>query len=76
MKENLVNSLSHISSKLKIAWVSENGNFLIIAVNLVDYKALRLGIEKLDWADSVTSSGKIRLVKSKLSVLDDGTIKK
>ena len=53
----------------KMAWTSDDGRFLILEVRLENYKKLVDLIGSLDHAKSITSSGKIRLVKARISQL-------
>ena len=63
----------HVSAsvgKLKIAWTSEDGQYLILEIRLEDYNIAKEAIRVMDYANSITSSGKIRLVKSRISSLN------
>ncbi len=65
----LLEKLNPDSGRLKIAWTSDDGRFLILEVRLQNYKQLIDSIGSMDYAESITSSGKIRLVKLRVSQL-------
>ena len=51
----------------RLAWSSDDGRFIILEVRLENYPKLIESILSMDYAHSITSSGKIRLVKSRIS---------
>lgn len=53
----------------RLAWTSEDGRFIILEVRLENHRKLIDSIRSMDHAESITSSGKIRLVKSRVSQL-------
>ena len=55
--------------KPRLAWASEDGRFLILQVRLENHRKLIDSIESMNNAESITSSGKIRLVKARISQL-------
>ena len=65
----LFNQLTPDAGRPRLAWTSENGRFLILEVRLENYRNLIDSIGCIKHVDSITSSGKIRLVKSRLSAL-------
>lgn len=52
--------------KPRLAWSSEDGRYLILEVRLEHYPKTLDDIDQLVGAESLTSSGKIRLVKSRI----------
>ena len=50
----------------RMAWTSEDGQYIILEVRLENHRKLIDCIGSLDYAESVTSSGKIRLVKARI----------
>ncbi|MEC8352681.1 MAG: hypothetical protein VXZ65_05615, partial [Candidatus Thermoplasmatota archaeon] len=63
----LIRSLSEDLDTVEIAWVSDNEKTLILGVKLQEYQELKKKIDEAAGVRSLTSSGKIRLVKSRLS---------
>ena len=63
----LIRSLSEDLDTVEIAWVSDNEKTLILGVKLQEYQELKKKIGEAAGVRSLTSSGKIRLVKSRLS---------
>ena len=63
----LIRSLSEDLNTVEIAWVSDNEKTLILGVKLQEYQELKKKIDEAAGVRSLTSSGKIRLVKSRLS---------
>ena len=63
----LIRSLSEDLDTVEIAWVSDNEKPLILGVKLQEYQELKKKIGEAAGVRSLTSSGKIRLVKSRLS---------
>ena len=66
-QDTLLEQLMVKSGKPRLAWTSDDGRFLILEVRLENHRKLIDCIESLDYAESVTSSGKIRLVKERIS---------
>ena len=64
---NLIEQLTPDGGKPRLAWTSDNGCFLILEVRLENHSKLIDSIGKMDYAESITTSGKIGLVKSRLS---------
>ena len=62
----LIESLSENLETVGIAWASDDGKTLIIKVKLQEYPMLIRNIKETEGVKSLTSSGKIRLVKSRL----------
>ena len=65
----LLDQLTPDAGKPRLAWTSDDGRFLILELRLENYKNLIDSIGYVKDGDSITSSGKIRLVKSRLSAL-------
>jgi hypothetical protein len=65
----LLKQLTPDSERPKIAWTSDDGRFLVLEVRLENHRKLVDSIRNIDHAESITSSGKIRLVKSRMSEL-------
>lgn len=65
----LLDQLAPDAGSPRLAWTSNDGRFLILEVRLKNYKNLIDSVGCIKDADSITSSGKIRLVKSRLSAL-------
>ena len=61
--------IAHDTGSAKIAWNSDDGRFLIFEVKLEEYAKFLELIEKIEHMKSITSSGKIRLVKSRIALL-------
>ena len=51
----------------RLAWTSEDGRYIILEVRLENHRKLIDSIGSIDHAQSITSSGKIRLVKSRIT---------
>ena len=67
----LIQSLSENLETVKIAWASDDEKIMILRVKLREYPMLIKKIRETVGVRSLTSSGKIRLVKSRLdSILD------
>ena len=62
----LIQSLSENLETVKIAWASEDEKIMILRVKLREYPMLIKKIRETVGVRSLTSSGKIRLVKSRL----------
>ena len=70
IEENDIPEISSIDSgKPRIAWRSPDGKFLILEVTLESHKEFIEAVRKTAHLESITSSGKIRLVKSRISQL-------
>ena len=65
--ETLLDILTHDESRPRLAWSSDDERFHILEVRLENHKKLVDVIRNFEHAESITSSGKIRLVKSRLS---------
>ena len=67
----LIQPLSENLETVKIAWASDDEKIMILRVKLQEYPMLIDNIRETVGVRSLTSSGKIRLVKSRLdSILD------
>ena len=67
----LIQSFSENLETVKIAWASDDEKVMILRVKLQEYPMLIKKIGETVGVRSLTSSGKIRLVKSRLdSILD------
>ena len=62
----LIEQLTTDVGRLKLAWTSDDRRMLILEVRLESYKGLIDSIGSIDYVESITSSGKIRLVKSRI----------
>ena len=62
----LLEQLTPEAGRPRIAWTSDDGCYVILEVRLENYKKLIDSIRNLNHAKSITSSGKIRLVKSRI----------
>ena len=62
----LLEQLTAEAGRPRIAWTSDDGCYVILEVRLENHKKLVDSIKNLNHAKSVTSSGKIRLVKSRI----------
>ena len=54
------------AGRLRLAWTSEDGRFAILEVRLENYRELIDSIGSMEHVESITSSGKIRLAKSRV----------
>ena len=63
----LIRSLSENLDTVEIAWISDDEKTLILGVKLQEYQELKRNIGEAAGVRTLTSSGKIRLVKSRLS---------
>ena len=63
----LLEQLASDAGRPRLAWTSDDKQLLILEVRLENYKKLIDSIGNVDYAESITSSGKIRLVKSRIS---------
>ena len=66
-EDTLLEKLASDAMRLKLAWASEDRRFLIIEVRLENHRELINLIDSMNHAESITSSGKIRLVKARIS---------
>ena len=64
--DTLIEQLTTDVGRLKLAWASDDGCYVILEVRLENHKKLIDSIRNLNHAESITSSGKIRLVKSRI----------
>lgn len=62
----LLEQLTSEAGKPRLAWTSDDGRFLILEVRLENHRKLIDYIESINHAESITSSGKIRLVKARI----------
>jgi len=65
-EDTLLEEITPDAGKPRIAWISDDGCYVILEVRLENHKKLVDTIKNLNHAKSVTSSGKIRLVKSRI----------
>lgn len=65
-EDTLLEKLASDAMRPKLAWISEDSRFLIVEVRLENHRKLIDFIGSIDHAESITSSGKIRLVKSRI----------
>ena len=65
-EDTLLEELTPDAGKPRIAWTSDDGCYVILEVRLENHKKLVDSIKNLNYAKSITSSGKIRLVKSRI----------
>ena len=63
----LLEQLASDAGRPRLAWTSDDKQLLILEVRLENYKKLIDSIGNVDYAESITSSGKIRLVKARIS---------
>ena len=68
-EETMLEQLTPEGERPRIAWTSEDGSFLILEIRLEKYKKLIDLIDRMNHVESITSSGKIRLVKARISQL-------
>ena len=62
----LLEQLTAEAGRPRIAWTSDDGCYVILEVRLENHKKLIDSIRNVNHAESITSSGKIRLVKSRI----------
>ena len=65
-EDTLLEQLTLEVGRPRIAWTSDDGCYVILEVRLENHKKLVDSIKNLNHAKSITSSGKIRLVKSRI----------
>ena len=65
-EDTLLEELTPDAGKPRIAWSSDDGCYVILEVRLENHMKLVDSIKNLNHAKSITSSGKIRLVKSRI----------
>ena len=65
----LFEQLTPEAGKPRLAWTSDDGRFLILEVRLEKYRNLIDSIGCIKHVHPITSSGKIRLVKLRISAL-------
>ena len=63
----LLEQLASDAGRPRLAWTSDDKQLLILEVRLENYRKLIDSIGNVDYAESITSRGKIRLVKSRIS---------
>ena len=63
----LLEQLTPQAGKPRLAWISDDGRFIILEVRLENHRKLIDLIDSMTHAKSITSSGKIRLVKERIS---------
>ena len=68
-QDTLLEQLAPDAGMPTIAWTSEDRKLLILEVRLQNYVKLIDLIGNIDHVESITSSGKIRLVKFRISKL-------
>ena len=68
-QDALLEQLAPDAGRPRLAWTSDDGRLLILEVRLENYRNLIDSIGCIKHVDSITSSGKIRLVKSRISAL-------
>ena len=66
-QDALLEQLAPDAGRPRLAWTSDDGRLLILEVRLENYRKLIDSIGKMDYSESITSSGKIGLVKTRLS---------
>ena len=66
-EDTLLEKLDSDARGPRLAWTSDDGRFIILEVRIENYSKLIASIRSIDHAESITSSGKIRLVKSRIS---------
>jgi len=65
-ENTLLEQLTPEAGRPRIAWTSDDGCYVILEVRLENHKKLIDSIRNVNHAESITSSGKIRLVKSRI----------
>ena len=65
-ENTLLEQLTPEAERPRIAWTSDDGCYVILEVRLENHKKLIDSIRNANHAESITSSGKIRLVKSRI----------
>ena len=63
----LLDQIASDAGRPRLAWTSDDGQLLILEVRLENHRKLIDSIGNVDYAESITSSGKIRLVKARIS---------
>ena len=63
----LLDQIASDAGRPRLAWTSDDGQLLILEVRLENHRKLIDSIGNADYAESITSSGKIRLVKARIS---------
>ena len=66
-EETMLEQLTPEGERPRIAWTSDDGYSLILEVGLEHHRKLIDLIDSMNHVESITSSGKIRLVKARLS---------
>ena len=65
-ENTLLEQLTPEAGRPRTAWTSDDGCYVILEVRLENHGKLIGSIGNIDHAESITSSGKIRLVKSRI----------
>ena len=65
-EDALMEKLALNAGRPRVAWASGDGRFVILEVRLENYEVMVEAISTMDYVKSITSSGKIRLVKSRI----------
>ena len=68
-EDTLLGQLAPDAGGPRLAWTSDDGRFIILEVRLEKYRNLIDSIGCMKHVDPITSSGKIRLVKLRISTL-------
>ena len=68
-ESGLFEKLTSESGKPRLAWTSKDGRFLILEVKLQNHRKLIDSIDCINHAKSITSSGKIRLAKARIPII-------
>lgn len=68
-QDALLEQLAPDAGRPRLAWTSDDGRLLILEVRLENHRKLIDSIVGVDYVQSITSSGKIRLVKSRIKSL-------
>lgn len=70
-QDALLEQLAPDAGRPRLAWTSDDGRLLILEVRLENHRKLIDSIGGVDYVQSITSSGKIRLVKSRIKSLTE-----
>ena len=65
----MLEQLTSGGGRPRIAWTSDDGCFSILEIRLEKHSKLIELIDRMNHVESITSSGKIRLVKARISQL-------
>lgn len=69
----MLGQLTPEGGRPRIAWTSDDGSFLILEIRLENHRKLIELLDSTNHVESITSSGKIRLVKARISQLCNST---